>query len=237
MKPTGTAERSPRRAASCIVPAFNEAARITSVLSAICSAQLVDEIIVVDDGSEDDTAEVAASHNGALVTRLPRNLGKAGAMCVGARRAKNDVLVFLDADLLHLTPQHVDRLVAPVLAGEADMTVGQFWSGSPFVTAWMRFCPAISGQRAMRTADFLAIPDLTSARFGVEVVITRYAAARRLRTRYVHLPRITHVVKERKRGVVRGVCDRATMYGQIAACIFRNGYETLSHRRDGDEPG
>ena len=217
--------------ATAIIPAFNEATRITSVLEAVSSAALVDEIIVVDDGSQDATAEVAASRNGALVTRLPTNVGKAAAMCAGARQAKNRVVVFLDADLLHLTPEHVDALVAPVLAGEADMTVGQFWSGSPFVTAWMRFCPAISGQRAMRTADFLGIPALSSAGFGVEVVITRFAAANGLRTEYVHLPRITHVVKEKKRGLVRGLCDRGAMYGQIAACMFRNGYETLSNGR------
>ena len=96
-------------------------------------------------------------------------------MWEGAERVKHEVVLFLDADLIHLTPQHVNDLVRPVLAEEADMAVGQFMSGSPLVTAWMRFCPGISGQRAMRVADFLSIPEVSSSRYGVEVVITRAA--------------------------------------------------------------
>jgi glycosyltransferase involved in cell wall biosynthesis len=223
--------------ASAIVPAFNEAARISRVLTAISSAQFVDEIIVVDDGSQDDTARVAASHNGARVTRLPQNRGKAAAMWAGARQASNHVVVFLDADLLNLTPGHVDDLVRPVLCGEADMTVGQFRSGSVFVTAWMRFCPAISGQRAMRAADFLAMRNIADSGFGVEVVITRHAAARGLRTRYVHLPNITHVIKEEKRGLLYGLRDRSVMYGQILVSMLGNGYHTLARKAEDRKPG
>jgi glycosyltransferase involved in cell wall biosynthesis len=222
--------------ASAIIPAFNEASRIGRVLTAVSSAQLVDEIIVVDDGSQDDTAQVAASHNGALVTRLAHNCGKAAAMCAGARDASNEVVVFLDADLLNLTPQHVDDLVRPVLRGKADMTVGQFRSGSIFVTAWMRFCPAISGQRAMRAGDFLAIRNIANSGFGVEVVVTRYAAARGLRTRYVHLPNITHVIKEEKRGLLHGLRDRSVMYGQILVSMLGNGYHTLTRKAEDQEP-
>jgi len=213
--------------ATAIVPAYNEAERIRPVLHAIAGSTLVDEVIVVDDGSEDDTAAVAAAHNGALVLGLPRNRGKAGALAAGVRKAANPVVVFLDADLVGLTEKHVDDLVAPVLSGEADMTVGQFWTGSPLVTVWMRFCPAISGQRAMRAADFLAIPNVADTGFGVEVMVTRYAATKGLRIRYVHLPDITHVVKEHKRGVIRGLASRAIMYAQIARCTLRNGYHHL----------
>jgi glycosyltransferase involved in cell wall biosynthesis len=200
--------------ASAVVPAYNEALRIVPVLAAIAGADSVSEIIVVDDGSQDGTAD-AAAQAGVTVVRLPENRGKARAMCEGAKRAANEVIVFLDADLVGLTPGHVDDLVRPVCDGEVDMTVGQFWSGSPLVTAWMRFCPAISGQRAMHAADFLAIPGVATSGYGVEVTVTRHAITRGLRIRYVHLPDISHVWKESKRGLLRGLGMRATMYGQI----------------------
>jgi glycosyltransferase involved in cell wall biosynthesis len=212
--------------ATAVIPAHNEAARIAPVLHAVLSASAVAEVIVVDDGSEDRTAQVA-SIEGVTVIRLRRNLGKAAAMREGAKRAKHAVVVFLDADLIGLTPQHVADLVHPVLAGEADMTVGQFWSGSPFVTAWMRLCPAISGQRAMRVADLLDVPDLENSGYGVEVVITRSAINRRQRVRYVHLPRISHVVKESKRGLARGLATRTVMYGQILRCMIEDRYHHL----------
>jgi glycosyltransferase involved in cell wall biosynthesis len=213
--------------ATAVIPAYNEAARIRRVLDAVAASELIDEIIVVDDGSDDNTAEAAESHNGAVIVRMPHNRGKAAALTVGVRRARNAVVVFLDADLVGLTDDHVDGLVRPVLDGDADMTVGQFSSGSPFVTAWMRFCPAISGQRAMRAADFLAIPRLAASGYGVEVVVTRYALNKRMRIAYVHLPEITHVVKESKRGVFRGLGCRMVMYGQILRCTLGNGYHDL----------
>lgn len=216
--------------ATAIIPAYNEETRIGRVLDAVGASDLIGEMIVVDDGSPDGTAAAASSHDGTVVLRLPTNRGKAAAMAAGAKHSANPVVVFLDADLVGLTPLHVSNMVRPVLSGEADMTVGQFWSGSPFVTAWMRFCPAISGQRAMRAADFLAIPGIASSGFGVEVAITRHAAVNNLRIRYVHLPRITHVVKESKRGVVRGLASRSVMYAQILRSTLGNGYHHLVSR-------
>jgi glycosyltransferase involved in cell wall biosynthesis len=222
--------------ATAVIPAYNEAERIRQVLGAVGSSSLVDQIIVVDDGSKDGTAG-AAAHSGAVVVRLSQNQGKAAAMAAGARRASNRVVVFLDADLVGLTDAHVDNLVGPVLSGEADMTVGQFWSGSPFVTAWMRLCPAISGQRAMRVADFLAIPEVACSGFGVELVVTRHALARGMRVHYVPLPNITHVVKESKRGVVRGLASRVVMYGQILRSALGDGYHQLMEMAEGRDRG
>lgn len=213
--------------ASAVIPAYNEADRISRVLEAVAASALVDQIIVVDDGSDDRTAAAAAAHNGAVVVRLGENQGKAGAMAAGVRRAKNPVVVFLDADLVGLTDDHVDDLVAPVLKGEVDMTVGQFKGGSRWITLWQRLVPAISGQRAMRAADFERIPNLERAGFGVEVAITRHVARRRLRTRLVYLPEMTHVIKEEKRGVLRGLRDRMVMYAQMLRSALGNGYHHL----------
>jgi polyisoprenyl-phosphate glycosyltransferase len=213
--------------ATAIVPAYNEASRIASVLSVLTATGSLGEIIVVDDGSKDNTTEVASTFPEVRVVRLPQNLGKAGAMTEGARRARHEVVVFLDADLIGLTPAHVESLLAPVMAEEADMTVGQFWSGSPLVTIWMRFCPAISGQRAMRVGDFLDIPDIATSGFGVEVVVTRAAIRRHLRVRYVPWSNVTHVLKESKRGIARGLATRVVMYAQILRCTAEDRYHHL----------
>lgn len=82
------------------------------------------EVIVVDDGSPDGTAAEAEAA-GAEVVRLPRNLGKGGALAVGLNRATGDLLVMLDADLRH-SAEEVPMLLAPVLEGLADMTVATF---------------------------------------------------------------------------------------------------------------
>jgi glycosyltransferase involved in cell wall biosynthesis len=203
------------------------------VLSAVASATLVDEVIVVDDGSHDSTAGAAASHDGALVVRLERNQGKAAAMCEGVRRAANEVVVFLDADLVGLSGEHVDELVGPVVAGEADMTVGQFRGGNGWITLWQRLVPAISGQRALRAKHFLALPQVEQMGFGVEVALTRYAARRKLRTRRVYLQGMSHVIKEGKRGVVRGLYDRAVMYAQMGRWAVVNGYHNAAEEDEG----
>jgi len=180
--------------ATAIIPAYNEATRIESVLSALASVPLVDEIIVVDDGSQDNTAEVAASYDGALVARLSHNRGKGWAMHEGVRLAKNETVVFLDADLVGLTPKHVADLVAPVL----------------------------------QVSHFLAVPRLATSGYGVEVAITRYARKRRLRTDYVPLPKLTHVIKEEKLGFLRGLSARGLMYLQMTRSMLTNGYQQLT---------
>jgi len=223
--------------ASAVIPAYNEAERIKRVLNAVASSASVDQIIVVDDGSRDRTAAVAAQHNGAVVVRLAQNQGKAAAMAAGVRRARNQVVVFLDADLVGLTDHHVDDLVAPVLRGEADMTVGQFQGGRGWITLWQRLVPAISGQRAMRAADFMGVPNLEGAGFGVELAISRHAARRRLRTRLVYLPEMTHVIKEEKRGLLRGLRDRIVMYAQMLRSALGNGYHHLQETAEERDRG
>jgi len=213
--------------ASAVIPAYNEAKRIGRVLDAVVASKLVDDIIVVDDGSDDDTAAVAETHNSAVVIKLPHNRGKAAAMVAGVARTRNPVVVFLDADLTGLTEQHVDDLVAPVLDDEADMTVGQFKGGRGWITLWQRLVPNISGQRAMRSRQFSAIPNVARKGFGVEVAITKFAVRQRMRIRMVYLPGMSHVTKEEKRGVVRGLRDRMVMYAQMLRSAIGNGYNHL----------
>jgi glycosyltransferase involved in cell wall biosynthesis len=114
-----------------IVPALNEERSIPRVIAELRAFDPGLEIVVVSDGSSDRTAEVA-EELGAHALRLPFNLGIGGAVQTGFRYAHEhgyDVAVRVDGDGQHDAAQ-LDRVLAPVLAGEADIAVGSRFVGS-----------------------------------------------------------------------------------------------------------
>jgi glycosyltransferase involved in cell wall biosynthesis len=189
------------------------------VLSALEETALLDDILVVDDGSSDGTLDALPSGNGVRAVRLPRNLGKGGAMWAGAQQTDADVLLFLDADLVGLRPQHLELMLQPVTADEADMCVGVFRGGRYWTDMAQQIAPSISGQRAVRRESFLSVPEVQRARSGVEVALTHYARAYGWRVTWVTLSGITHVMKEEKLGALRGFGARMGMYWEIGRCV------------------
>ncbi len=112
---------------SIVLPAKNEAAALESLLPRLRAAQPNAEILVVDDGSADATGEVCTRH-GVTVLRQPYSMGNGAAIKRGARAARGDILVFMDADGQH-DPADVARLVARLEEG-FDMAVGaRDWGG------------------------------------------------------------------------------------------------------------
>jgi glycosyltransferase involved in cell wall biosynthesis len=106
---------------SCIVCAFNEAPRIAGVLDVISNHPLLEEVIVVDDGSTDNTGEIVRRFPAVKLISSPVNRGKSFAMATGVARAQHDLLMLLDADLIGLAAEHITALAAPVLSGLADV--------------------------------------------------------------------------------------------------------------------
>jgi glycosyltransferase involved in cell wall biosynthesis len=105
---------------SVIVPAYNEEKKIVDTLSRIRKVPLAKEIIVVDDGSKDKTAEKAGKY--ARILKMRVNRGKGAAMRAGAKMAKGDILVFIDAS--QFNPEEIPKLVARMKRDRADMVVG-----------------------------------------------------------------------------------------------------------------
>jgi glycosyltransferase involved in cell wall biosynthesis len=108
-----------------IVPAFNEEQNVARVVDELRAFDPGLDVVVISDGSVDRTAEVAAEH-GAHVVRLPFNLGIGGAVQTGFQFAHAngyELVVRCDGDGQHI-PAELQKVLAPVLAGEADIAVG-----------------------------------------------------------------------------------------------------------------
>jgi glycosyltransferase involved in cell wall biosynthesis len=149
-----------------MIPAFNEEESLPSVLQEIPkSLELFSqvEILVVDDGSRDRTAEKAAAF-GACVHRLPVHRGLAAAFSIGLAQALErgaDVIVNLDADGQY-DPQEIPRLLAPLLSGQADMVLGDRGVGHlPHFSPTKRLLQRI-GAWAVRRISGLSIGDATT---------------------------------------------------------------------------
>src|SRR6266404_1815482 len=108
---------------SCVIPAHNEAPRIDHVISAAVGDPLIDEVIVVDDGSTDGTSDVVKKFPTVRLIALKKNAGKSNAIYEGITAAQGEFICMLDADLLGLTEEIVSKLIKPVLTGSADISI------------------------------------------------------------------------------------------------------------------
>ena len=177
-----------------VIPALNEADRISATVTAALGLPAVAMVVVVDDGSKDATA-TAARRAGAVVTRHARNRGKGAALETGAeavrlldQREQRDParhLLFLDADLGG-TAALAGPLIEPVVAGAADMTIAVFTTtvklgghglvvglsgaGIRRATGWRPAQP-LNGQRCLTRAAFEAARPLARG-WGVETALS-----------------------------------------------------------------
>jgi len=107
-----------------VVPVYNEADRIMDTIKGLKKVQLIDEILVIDDGSTDDTGEIVKKLDVKLIT-LANNRGKGYAMRKAIKEAKYDYIGFVDGDLGESSSE-VEKLIKPVISNETDFTIAKF---------------------------------------------------------------------------------------------------------------
>lgn len=199
---------------TCLIPAYNEAARIGPVLNAVLALPLLAGVIVIDDGSTDDTAFIAQA-KGAQVLRTPGNLGKTRALALGLQSVRTSHVVLIDADLTGLSAQALTALIDPVLRGTADATIS-LRGNAP--RSWRLIgIDYISGERVV-ALDLLAGQQDHLAglpRFGFEVFLNRLLIARQARIAIIPWPDVASPSKAAKRGLIAGVWADVAMLADI----------------------
>jgi len=211
---------------AAVVPAFNEEDRVASVLDSLRRVELIDEIVVVDDGSTDRTAEVVSRFEGVKLLRLPENRGKGRALDAGVKACAGEVLFFCDADLDGLEPAMVTAVLEPVVRGEYSMFVGaRAFRENPVSRAFVALeakwgVYPTTGQRALRRELWDLLPERYKEGYRTEVGLNFVARRSRGGLGFKRFS-YGHVKKERKLGLRRGLAVKFRMYGQVLASSFR----------------
>lgn len=207
-----SAQSSPARI-SCIVCAYNEADRIRHILDAVYRHPMLYEIIVVNDGSTDDTAAMLANYPEIRVLSYSPNRGKTYALTQGVAAAGGDYLMMLDADLAGVTPADIDALARPVANGWTDVSISlranslllyralglDFVSGERVIPAWLVADALTAMQRLPR--------------WGGEAFINDRICREKLSIAVVKWPAVYNIRKYQKVGFLRGVLAELSMVG------------------------
>lgn len=219
-----------------LMPAHNEAERISASVTAARSVCGVDRVIVIDDGSSDTTPALAVAA-GAEVIVMPTNVGKGGALQAGldAVREDADVLVLLDADL-GSTAAEAELLIAPVRAGSADMTVavlprpagsggfglvkGLAKRGIAALGNGFDSLAPLSGQRALDRAAWQAAEPFASG-YGAEVALTVRVLRAGLRVAEVPVS-MTHAATGKD---IAGFAHRGRQFVHVLGALVRLTFE------------
>jgi glycosyltransferase involved in cell wall biosynthesis len=222
-----------------LIPAYNEEDLIGQTVQAASGMPGVCEVVVIDDGSEDETPFVA-HEAGARVIQMDRNLGKGAAMNRGVAETNSEIVLVIDADLGPCAAETY-RLIEPLAADQADMSIavmkappghkGGFgivlklarWGIRKYGGLVVR--APISGQRAIRRKLIEDIGGFEKG-FGVETALTIDALRKGYRIVEVPLP-LNHRVSGRN---LKGFMHRGHQFVDIARALWRRRKQVIGNR-------
>ena len=191
---------------SIIIPVYNEEKTVYEILKTIFYYKKAKEVLVVNDGSTDDTYNQIYPIKGIdyadkiKIIHLPKNTGKGNAVKVAFDYVSSDMVLLLDADLVGLKENHLNLLVNGILNNNADMVIGLRDKKNLIKDKLMPYFPLTGGERAIKTSVLKSILKCSLIEgWGLEAVMNDYCKKKHLKVITVKLDDLDHIAGQTKK--------------------------------------
>jgi polyisoprenyl-phosphate glycosyltransferase len=212
-----------------IICAYNEENTIANILFDICCIPHFNDVIVVNDGSVDNTKKNIVDLKQRLNfndIHLEKNMGKGYAMAIGIENCNSELIVFIDADLSNFTEIHASQLISPLLNNTADMVLGH--ASDTLINYSINPFKGLTGQRALLRNEIIPIVDkIKPSGYGVETILNMHYKAKQKRVIRVNLSNLTHPTKFKKASLPVAIKEFAYEGYQIMNSRFSRFYPEL----------
>lgn len=211
-----------------VIPAYEEEETIGKVIGVAKGIHYVTEVIVVDGYSSDNTIKEAERAGARVILQEKRMYpGKGVALQTGVREAKGNIVVFLDADIMNITPKFINLLAKPILYEDYDFVKGTFERKAGRVTELtakpllellfpeLKFSQPLSGEFAGKKSFFEKIKFVED--WGIDVALLIDALMLGAKVKEVHLGFKNHIMKP--------LHELIPMAKQVAATIIQKAHE------------
>lgn len=201
---------------TCIIPAFNESSRIHNTLSYLTKVPAINEIIVIDDGSTDDTFSLVKNYFPNILTlHHSNNLGKAAAVKSGLRVAHQSNILLFDADVLYFHPEKLSRLVT-TFDQKHDLDCLFLRHDDPaLISLLFNAHLLLTGLRLIRLTHLKGVFDSPISRYQLEIAINDYCLTHHLNLAFADLPNTRLPLKVNKMKPLTALLSELSMYKDI----------------------
>jgi glycosyltransferase involved in cell wall biosynthesis len=199
---------------TCIIPFYNEGYRVLQVLETVTQIESIAQVVCIDDGSTDNTAELIRENwpNVDLVV-LPQNEGKAAAIRYGLQKAKYENILLMDADLQSINKAEVEKAIQAIARHNLDMLILRRVN-APWFVKFDRGDTLLSGERIVKRKDLVNILNQEVNGYQIELAINLYMQKHKRDVRWMHWS-ATNTYKAKKLGLVEGYKHEFKMFTDI----------------------
>ena len=209
---------------TAIICVYNEEKTIKDVVLSVSESPIVNEIIVVNDGSTDDTKKIIKELKGKIKIKdihFEKNKGKGYAMAVGAKNATNAIIAFIDADQTNIISGYIEKMINPLLKKECDMVLG--YSTVNILSQDVNPLKILTGERALYKDDIAPILDkMKESRFGVETLLYFYFISIGKSIKFIRLIGLKHKDKYKKVSFTNATTSYISESWEIAYTAMKN---------------